>query len=121
VDQFSVDAVGKYGDALLKAEREGIKVKALLICNPHNPLGKCYSVETLKALFKLCHKHKIHLISDEVYALSVFDVAGSNIAPFTSVLSINPTGLIATDRIHVLYSMSKVRFGYSLILNLLRC
>lgn len=107
VDQFSIDAVKVYEDHILQAEKEGTKIRALLICNPHNPLGKCYSVDTLKALFKLCDRFKIHLISDEVYGLSVFEVEGEKRTPFTSVLSIDPTGILRTDQLHVLYGMSK--------------
>jgi xeroderma pigmentosum group C-complementing protein len=109
VDQFSTDCVQKYEQALLSARREGIKIRALLLCNPHNPLGKCYPFETLKELFMFCHRYSIHLISDEIYALSVFNVEGSKRTPFTSVLSIDPTGLLRTDQIHVQYGMSKVR------------
>lgn len=56
----------------------------------------------------LCDKYNIHLISDEVYGLSVFEVEGSMRTPFTSVLSIDPTSLLRTDQIHVLYGLSKV-------------
>lgn len=56
----------------------------------------------------LCQKHKIHLISDEVYALSIFDSGDSNALPFTSVLAIDSTDLIRPDYLHVLYGMSKV-------------
>ena len=92
----------------MAAAEEGIKIRALLICNPHNPLGKCYPEVTLKALFKLCDQYGIHLISDEIYGLSVFDVEGEDRTPFTSVLSVDPTGLLKTDQLHVLYGMSKV-------------
>jgi 1-aminocyclopropane-1-carboxylate synthase len=114
MDQFSVDAVAKYEEALLQAQENGIKVRALLLCNPHNPLGKCYPVETLKEMFGFCQKYNIHLISDEIYALSVFEVEGAKRTPFTSVLSIDPTGLLRIDQIHVLYGMSKVWLGITL-------
>lgn len=55
----------------------------------------------------LCQKHRIHFISDEVYALSVFDSGESNTVPFTSVLSIDPAGILDSDLIHVTYAMSK--------------
>ena len=47
VDQFGPEAAQKYENALLAATREGIAVKALVLCNPHNPLGKCYSKEAI--------------------------------------------------------------------------
>jgi xeroderma pigmentosum group C-complementing protein len=111
IDQFSTDCVSKYEDALVEAGQKGIRVKALLICNPHNPLGRCYPKETLAALMKFCDKHQIHLVSDEVYALSVFQVEGRKVDDFVSALSVDPWGLIRTDQIHVLYGLSKVQFN----------
>jgi xeroderma pigmentosum group C-complementing protein len=107
-DQFSVDAVARYEEAFLKARDEtGVAIKALLICNPHNPLGRCYSRETLVALLQFCQKYQIHLISDEVYALSVYD-NGDPSHGFVSVLSIDPVTLgVDPALVHVLYGMSK--------------
>ena len=39
VDPFSPEAVPKYQEAFDMASRNGVLVKALLIVNPHNPLG----------------------------------------------------------------------------------
>lgn len=39
VDQFSTQAIQRYKQALEEAERGGIKIKALVLTNPHNPLG----------------------------------------------------------------------------------
>jgi 1-aminocyclopropane-1-carboxylate synthase len=40
LDVFSVEAVGRYEDELIKAEKEGVKVRCLVLCTPHNPLGQ---------------------------------------------------------------------------------
>lgn len=59
---------------------------------------------------QFCQKHNLHLISDEVYALSVWKNPGAPDAPdFTSVLAINHHDLIDRDLIHVLWGMGKVR------------
>ena len=55
-----------------------------------------------------CERNKIHMISDEVYALSVYDTVYKDAPKFTSVLSLDPKNLICLDRLHVLYGMSKV-------------
>jgi histidinol-phosphate/aromatic aminotransferase/cobyric acid decarboxylase-like protein len=39
VDPFSVEAVGNYEEELEVTQSNGIKVRALLISNPHNPPG----------------------------------------------------------------------------------
>lgn len=107
VDQFSPQAAACYEEALKRAERENTKIRALLLCNPHNPLGQCYPQETIIELMKLCNKYKIHLLSDEIYAMSVYDVPGLEAVPFQSVLSFDSSEHIDKDYLHVLYGMSK--------------
>lgn len=41
VDPFGLEAISKYEEALFRSRREGVPVKALLLCSPHNPLGRC--------------------------------------------------------------------------------
>jgi 1-aminocyclopropane-1-carboxylate synthase len=41
-DPFSVNAVAKYQETFEKSVREGVRIKAMLIVNPHNPLGACF-------------------------------------------------------------------------------
>jgi len=54
---------------------------------------------------RFAENHKLHLISDEVYALSTFDNGVGRNTPFTSVLSIDRTDLISDDRLQVFYGM----------------
>jgi 1-aminocyclopropane-1-carboxylate synthase len=115
-DQFSPEgAVKGYEYALVEAEAKGTKIRALLLCHPHNPLGQSYPPETLIALMEFCEKHAIHLISDEIYALSTYSIdtlesasSGSEVVPFNSILTIpNAATHIDPARLHVLYGMSK--------------
>ena len=58
---------------------------------------------------KFCQKYRIHLISDEIYALSVFENPEAPGAPdFVSVLSIDTKDIIDPHLVHVLWGMSKV-------------
>jgi 1-aminocyclopropane-1-carboxylate synthase len=43
-DAFSKEAVARYEEELLKAEENGIRVRALILCTPHNPLGQYYTL-----------------------------------------------------------------------------
>lgn len=59
---------------------------------------------------KFCQRHQIHLISDEIYALSVwYNPEAPDAVTFTSVLSIDMDGIINPSLVHVLWGMSKVR------------
>lgn len=76
----------------------------------NHPLGQCYPRETLVALLRLCAAKGIHLISDEIYALSVYSYNRDDrpSESFTSIRAIDFTGIIDPRQVHVLYGMSKV-------------
>lgn len=39
----------------------------LILCNPHNPIGKIWDADTLCRIGELCHKHAVTVISDEIH------------------------------------------------------
>lgn len=43
------------------------EVKSLILCNPHNPIGRVYTREELEALLAFCKKHNLMVISDEIH------------------------------------------------------
>jgi aspartate/methionine/tyrosine aminotransferase len=101
-DPFSLVAVGCYEAAIQSARKQGVAIRGLLLCSPHNPLGQCYPRHVLTAFLTLCSKYKIHLISDEIYALSTWKDP-----PFCSVLSLDIDELIDPSLVHVLWGVSK--------------
>ena len=57
-------------------------VKALVLCNPHNPVGITWPRETLASLADWCAQHDVLVISDEIHAdLALF---GHEYTPFCS-------------------------------------
>ncbi|KGO59252.1 Pyridoxal phosphate-dependent transferase, major region, subdomain 2 [Penicillium expansum] len=94
--------------AYKEGTEKGIKVRAVILLNPHNPLGRCYSPETIKEVARFCDKYDLHLICDEIYANSVFvNPDELHAQQFTSALSMNLDGIISQSRIHIMYGMSK--------------
>jgi len=114
-DQFDTAGVSCYESVIKETLESGARVRALLICNPHNPLGQCYTAAALTEYMKLCEKYSIHLILDEVYATSVYDDG----TPFTSVLAIDSKKLINPNFLHLLYGFSKDLAGGGLRLGCL--
>lgn len=43
-------------------------IKAMVFCNPHNPVGRCWSKDEIKKVMELCHQYGVYLISDEIWA-----------------------------------------------------
>lgn len=50
-----------------KLESQLEDVRGIILCNPHNPSGRCWSKEELERLLSLCNKKNITIISDEVH------------------------------------------------------
>jgi cystathionine beta-lyase len=57
-------------DALERAFMLG--ARALLVCNPHNPVGRSWSVGELEAVAVLAERHGVLVLSDEIYAPLTF-------------------------------------------------
>lgn len=50
------------------AEVTDEKCRLLILSNPHNPAGICWSAETLRRLAHFCYKRNIIVISDEIHS-----------------------------------------------------
>lgn len=55
----------------------------LILCNPHNPVGKIWDRDTLKRIGDLCYKHHVTVISDEIHC--DLTAPGKEYVPFASV------------------------------------
>jgi cystathionine beta-lyase len=44
-----------------------VRIKALVLCSPHNPVGRVWSPGELQALGRACLEHDCPLISDEIH------------------------------------------------------
>ena len=42
--------------------------KILILCNPHNPVGRVWTKEELQRVGEICFKHNVLVISDEIHA-----------------------------------------------------
>ncbi|KAE8160941.1 1-aminocyclopropane-1-carboxylate synthase [Aspergillus tamarii] len=108
VDPFGAEASEIYDQACIRAKEEGKRVKGILLCSPNNPLGQCYPRDVLESLMKVCRKHNLHLISDEIYGLSTWNNPQMEQAVgFTSVLSLEVEKFMDPSMVHVVWGMSK--------------
>ena len=42
-------------------------VKLFILCSPHNPIGRVWKKEELEKISNICLKHKVRVISDEIW------------------------------------------------------
>lgn len=83
------------------------KVKLILLCNPHNPIGRVWTKEELNQVVQLANQYNVRIISDEIHS----DIVYSN-ANFNSIASFSDS----RQHIAVLGSPAKT-FGMQSISN----
>lgn len=77
----------------------GRPVKALLFTSPDNPMGRVYAAAEVEAVLRWGERAGIHVVVDEIYALSVFGERA-----FTSCTKVRPA---LGDSVHVVWAFSK--------------
>lgn len=64
-------------------DRKLAEAKLMILCNPHNPVGRVWTQEELMQIGELCLKHGVQVISDEIHA--DFAYAPNRYTPFASL------------------------------------
>uniref|UniRef100_A0A0B7A264 Aminotransferase class I/classII large domain-containing protein n=2 Tax=Arion vulgaris TaxID=1028688 RepID=A0A0B7A264_9EUPU len=82
------------------AVSEGKRVRAVMVNNPVNPTGDVIGAEQLTELLNFAHRHKLHVLSNEIYGLSVHDPD----VKFTSILELPHPD---PERVHFTWGVSK--------------
>ena len=67
----------------LERKLQDPQTSLMILCNPHNPIGKIWDKETLSKVGELCKKHGVTVISDEIHCS--ITTPGKNYIPFASV------------------------------------
>ncbi len=49
------------------------KVKLFVLCSPHNPVGRVWTVEELRRLGEICLKYDVKVVSDEIHSDFVYE------------------------------------------------
>lgn len=74
----------------LEQKLQSQKPSLMILCNPHNPVGKVFSKDELKHISTLCKKYGTRVISDEIHC----DIVQKPFA-YTSFFSVDENALIA--------------------------
>jgi 1-aminocyclopropane-1-carboxylate synthase len=90
--------------AYTAAAEAGHAPRILLLSHPHNPLGICYPEKTLKECMDWCQSRQVHLVSDEIYAGSVYRPEKSG---FKSILQVASKEGGLGPFVHWVYALSK--------------
>ena len=59
------------------------RTKMIYLCNPHNPVGRVWTDQELRAVGKICARHDVLVVADEMHGDLVF--SGKSYTPFASL------------------------------------
>lgn len=90
-----------FEEAYAKVVKEGKRVRAVLFSSPNNPIGTVYKEGAVRGLLDFAMEHDLDVISDEIYAQTVFDPE----AEFVSTMKLVPASY--RHRVHVTSSFAK--------------
>ena len=89
--------------------------KLLLLCNPHNPVGREWTRNELERLAEICLRHDLIICSDEIHCDLLF--AGTQHTPFASLdpeISARTVTLMAPSKT---YNMPTLGLGFAITQN----
>ncbi|XP_010536518.1 PREDICTED: probable aminotransferase ACS12 [Tarenaya hassleriana] len=100
-DNFTL-TISVLDQAFNQARQRGRDVRGIIFSNPSNPVGNIMSRELLYDILRFAQEKNIHVISDEIFAGSVY---GDQ--EFVSMAEIADSGEFDKSRVHIIYSFSK--------------
>ncbi len=56
------------------------RTKMIFLCNPHNPIGRVWSMKELQILGGICARHNVLVVSDEIHG--DITLSGHKYTPF---------------------------------------
>ena len=59
------------------------KVKVMLLCNPHNPVGRVWTPEELQHIGDICLRNEVFVVADEIHCELTYE--GYDYTPFASL------------------------------------
>ncbi|WP_281557814.1 aminotransferase class I/II-fold pyridoxal phosphate-dependent enzyme [Thalassomonas sp. RHCl1] len=84
------------------------KVKVMLLCNPHNPVGRVWTQDELAQLLKLARAYQVFIISDEIHSDIIF--AGHSFHSMAGFTGENFASLIGSPS--KTFGMQSISNGY---------
>ena len=107
-------------------------VKLMILCSPHNPVGRVWTKEELKKLADLCEKYNVLIVSDEIHSDLIYqpykhipismvseDAANRTITCMAPSKTFNIPGLqasaiiIPNEKLRTQYAQQQQKQGFS--------
>ncbi|WP_417227840.1 MalY/PatB family protein [Amphritea sp.] len=92
----------------LDTKLRAVDVKVMILCNPHNPVGRVWSKEELETVLQIAARHNVTIISDEIHADIIY--SGHRFTSLMKLDSKNHVALIGSPS--KTFGMQSISNGY---------
>jgi cysteine-S-conjugate beta-lyase len=83
---------GEYRFDLEDLEKKARTAKLLILCSPHNPVGRVWNREELEAVAEIAERHGVLVVSDEIHGDLIF--RPHRLIPFGTLKNISPEHVV---------------------------
>lgn len=83
----------------------------LLLCNPHNPVGRVFTPEELKRIADICRRHNVVLVSDEVHC----DIVRRDVDYQPVMKAVGPEGVVACTSVSKTFNLAGLNVSNMII------
>ncbi len=91
------------------------KTKIFLLCNPHNPVGRVYTIQELEKLAEICLRHHLIICSDEIHNDLIYpDYRHLPIATLSPEVAHYTVTLMSPSKT---FNLAGLGFGFAIIQN----
>lgn len=91
------------------------RTKAFLLCNPHNPVGRVFTLKELEAMADICLRHNVIICSDEIHCDLLYP--GNRHLPIASLgpeVAKHSVTLLSPSKT---FNLAGFHFGFAIIPN----
>lgn len=90
-------------------------VKAFILCNPHNPTGRVWSENELIQLAKICQKHDVYILSDDIHSDLI--MPGYNYQPLAKIYPEYSDHIITFKSVSKTFNLAGLQIAYYITTN----
>ncbi|MGR3741416.1 MalY/PatB family protein [Companilactobacillus sp. DQM5] len=90
-------------------------VKAFILCNPHNPTGRVWSENELLQLAKICKKHNVWILSDDIHSDLV--LPGYNYQPLAKICPEYKDHIVTFKSVSKTFNLAGLQSAYYITTN----
>lgn len=94
-------------DSLIRARREGVRVRSVVLTLPDNPTGTLATPATVRAVCEVAERHDLLVISDEIYR----DLLHDDATPYLSPAEVVPHRTVVTTGLSKTLAVGGWRIG----------